>query len=169
MNILAILSIIVIGWLWNFAPWNCKACGSVVGVHKVNRESRFNPRGQNGQNQRFSNGLYLLSPKARQEYMEVALEPTSRARNIIGDNPIDLIKLIILIPFKPNFEKGSRWYMFVRKEFTPRFNFKPLAQEGGIQGTGGLVFSCMLHTYAESCKTCKKSMQKCAIACRSVQ
>ena len=113
--------------------------------------------------------LYLSSPKARQEYMEVTLEPDLLSPTMIGVEMIELIKLIILIPFKPNFEKGSRWYMFVRKEFTPRFNFKPLAQEGGIQGTGGLVFSCKLHTYAESWKTCKKSMQKCAIACRSVQ
>ena len=118
---------------------------------------------------RFFLSLYLSSPKARQEYMEVTLEPDLLSPTMIGVEMIELIKLIILIPFKPNFEKGSRWYMFVRKEFTPRFNFKPLAQEGGIQGTGGLVFSCKLHTYAESCKTCKKSMQKCAIACRSVQ
>ena len=96
----------------------------------------------------------------------MALEPTSRARNMIGVEMIELIKLIILIPFKPNFEKGSRWYMFVRKEVTRRFNFKPLAQEGGIQGTGGLVFSCKLHTYAESCKTCKK---KHAEVCSSMQ
>ena len=94
--------------------------------------------------------------------MEVTLEPDLLSPTMIGVEMIELIKLIILIPFKPNFEKGSRRYMFVRKEFTPRFNFKPLAQEGGIQGTGGLVFSCKLHTYAESCKTCKK-------ACRSVQ
>ena len=119
----------------------------------------------------FSNGLYLSSPKARQEYMEVALEPTSRARNIIGDNPIDLIELIILIPFKPNFEMGSRWYMFVRKEFTPNFFFKPWLRRGEFKAQeenhDGLGQKCAEKRAksAEACKKAYRSVQQCARAC----
>ena len=69
--------------------------------------------------------------------MEVTLEPDLLSPTMLGVEMIELIELIILIPFKPKFEMGLRGYMFVRKEFTVIFFFKPLAQEGRIQGAGG--------------------------------
>ena len=59
---------------------------------------------------------------------------------MIGDRSIDLIKLVIWIPFKPNFEIGTIRYMFVGKEFTPNFKIWPRtwplveAQEERIKG-----------------------------------